>query len=128
MNESCETTQSNQKEITIPLKFRIWYHKFFYVIFIVIVFNHKAKQIFARICDFFVFFLEVFVIFPSVLSCNCLSIISNKNQTFNSTISTSPLYSGPKTRYIVIYVTKIKHWIKISRFSKLEFRGNKFRG
>ena len=37
-------------------------------------------------------------------------------------------YSGLKTRHIVIYVTKIKHWIEISRFSKLEFHGNKFRG
>ena len=77
---------------------------------------------------FFVFFLGVFIIFPSVFSCNCLSIISNKNPTFNPTISTPSLYSAPKTRHIVIYVTKIKHWIEISGFSKLEFRGNKFRG
>ena len=27
-----------------------------------------------------------------------------------------------------IYITKIKHWIEISRFSKLKSRGNKFRG
>ena len=27
-------------------------------------------------------------------------------------------YSGLKTRHIVIYVTKIKHWIEISRFSE----------
>ena len=74
---------------------------------------------------FFVFFLGVFVISPSVFSYNCLSIISNKNQTFSPTISTSPLYSGPKTRHNDIYVTKITHCIEISRFSKLEFRGNK---
>ena len=71
---------------------------------------------------FIVFFLGVFVIFPSAFSCNCFSIISNKNQTFNPSISTSPLYSGLKTRHIVIYVTKIKHWIEISRFSKSGLR------
>ena len=27
-------------------------------------------------------------------------------------------YSGSKTLHIVIYVTKIKHWIEISRFSE----------
>ena len=56
-------------------------------------------------------------------SCHYLFIISNKNQTLIPTISTSLPYSGPKTRRIVIYVTKIKHSIDISRFSKLEFRG-----
>ena len=55
-------------------------------------------------------------------------MISNKNQTFNPTIWTSPPYSGQKTRDIAIYVTKIKHWIEITKFSELEFRGNKFRG
>ena len=69
-----------------------------------------------------------FFIFRSVFSCHCLFLISNENQTFNPTISTSPPYSGLKTLHIVIYITKIKHWIEISRFSKLEFRGSKFCG
>ena len=69
-----------------------------------------------------------FFIFRSVFSCHCLFLISNKNQTFNPIISASPPYSGLKTLHIVIYITKIKHWIEISRFSKLEFRGSKFCG
>ena len=70
---------------------------------------------------FSAFCLGVFVIFPSLFLCHCLSIISNKNQIFNPTVSTSPPCSGPKTRHIVIYVTEIMPWIKISRFSKLNF-------
>ena len=56
-------------------------------------------------------------------SCHYFFIISNKNQTLIPIISTSLPYSGPKTRRIVIYVTKIKHLTEISRFSKIEFRG-----
>ena len=57
----------------------------------------------------------------------CLSVISDKNPT----ISISPSYSGLETSLIVIYITKIKHWVEISRFWKLEIleiRGIKFCG
>ena len=40
----------------------------------------------------------------------------------------APSIFGTKIRHIVLYVTKIKHWIEISRLSKVEFCGNKFRG
>ena len=76
------------------------------------------------ICPFLKFLLFSLL----YIRCHCLSIISNKNQTLIPTIATSLPYSGTKTRHIVIYVTKIKHWIEISRFSKLKFRGSKIRG
>ena len=102
------------------MKYLIWSRNFFYLIYIATVFNDKAKHILQNI-DFFVLFLGVLVIFPSVFSCHCVSIISNKYQTFNPTISTSPPYSGLKTRHIVIYVTIIKHWIEFSMFSSKNF-------
>ena len=42
----------------------------------------------------------------------------------------SPLYSELKAHHIVLYATKIKHYasFEISKFSKLEFRGDKFCG
>ena len=83
--------------------------------------------------DFFTFaflsyFLKFLLFSLLYIRCHCLSIISNKNQTLIPTIATSLPYSGTKTRHIVIYVTKIKHWIEISRFSKLKFRESKIRG
>ena len=110
--------------LTTLLKFLIRSRNFFHVIYIVTVFNHKAKHI-CQNNAFFCLLSSNFCYFYFVFPCNCLSIISNKNQTINPTISTFPLYSGPKTHNIVIYVTKNKHWSEISSFSKLEFRGNK---